>query len=154
MKYQTRKKAILLLADGTIFHGKAVGDKEGTAFGEACFGAAGLTENQATKEGFDIVTGTFEGIDKHPGTLPGTHKQIAKLIVSRESGMLIGGEVIGGPSTGEMVNIIGLAIQNRMALNAILTAQIGTHPLLTGPPTAYTLIKAAEAVSKKIRFKS
>ena len=34
MKYQNRKKALILLADGTIFHGKAVGDKEGSAFGE------------------------------------------------------------------------------------------------------------------------
>ncbi|MCM4164329.1 MULTISPECIES: glutamine-hydrolyzing carbamoyl-phosphate synthase small subunit [unclassified Arenibacter] len=45
MKYQTRKKAILLLADGTIFHGKAVGNKEGTAFGEACFNT-GMTGYQ------------------------------------------------------------------------------------------------------------
>ena len=30
MKYTTRKKAVLLLADGTIFYGKAIG-KEGTA---------------------------------------------------------------------------------------------------------------------------
>ena len=37
MKYQTRKKAFILLADGTIFYGKAVGDKEGSAFGEVCF---------------------------------------------------------------------------------------------------------------------
>jgi len=45
MKYQTRKKAIILLADGTIFHGKAVGDKEGTAFGEVCFNT-GMTGYQ------------------------------------------------------------------------------------------------------------
>ena len=45
MKYQTRKKAILVLADGTIFHGKAVGDKEGTAFGEVCFNT-GMTGYQ------------------------------------------------------------------------------------------------------------
>ena len=37
MKYETRKKALILLADGTIFHGKAVGHKEGSAFGEVCF---------------------------------------------------------------------------------------------------------------------
>lgn len=37
MKYQTRKKAIILLADGTIFHGKSVGGKEGSAAGEVCF---------------------------------------------------------------------------------------------------------------------
>jgi len=45
MKYRTRKKAILVLADGTIFHGKAVGDKEGTAFGEVCFNT-GMTGYQ------------------------------------------------------------------------------------------------------------
>lgn len=45
MKYRSRKKAIILLADGTIFHGKAVGDKEGTAFGEVCFNT-GMTGYQ------------------------------------------------------------------------------------------------------------
>jgi len=45
MKYQKKKKAIILLADGTIFHGKAVGDKEGTAFGEVCFNT-GMTGYQ------------------------------------------------------------------------------------------------------------
>ncbi|HIB49623.1 MAG TPA: carbamoyl-phosphate synthase small subunit [Flavobacteriaceae bacterium] len=45
MKYQTRKPALILLADGTIFHGKAVGDKEGSAFGEVCFNT-GMTGYQ------------------------------------------------------------------------------------------------------------
>ena len=45
MKYQNRKKALILLADGTLFHGKAVGGKEGTAFGEACFNT-GMTGYQ------------------------------------------------------------------------------------------------------------
>ena len=45
MKYQPRKKALLLLADGTIFYGKAVGDKDGTAFGEVCFNT-GMTGYQ------------------------------------------------------------------------------------------------------------
>ncbi len=45
MKYQPRKRAFILLADGTIFHGKVVGDKEGTAFGEVCFNT-GMTGYQ------------------------------------------------------------------------------------------------------------
>ncbi len=45
MKYQARKKALILLADGTIFYGKSVGDKEGTAFGEVCFNT-GMTGYQ------------------------------------------------------------------------------------------------------------
>jgi carbamoyl-phosphate synthase small subunit len=45
MKYQSRKEAFILLADGTIFHGKLVGEKEGTAFGEVCFNT-GMTGYQ------------------------------------------------------------------------------------------------------------
>lgn len=45
MKYQSRKKALILLADGTIFYGKSVGDKDGTAFGEVCFNT-GMTGYQ------------------------------------------------------------------------------------------------------------
>lgn len=45
MKYQKKRSAIILLADGTIFHGKAVGDQEGTAFGEVCFNT-GMTGYQ------------------------------------------------------------------------------------------------------------
>ena len=44
MKYKTRKKAIILLADGTIFYGKAIG-RDGTAFGEVCFNT-GMTGYQ------------------------------------------------------------------------------------------------------------
>jgi len=121
-----------------------------TMIGNIGFGVAGLTEDNALREGFDIVVGDFEGIDKHPGSLPNTNKQIVKLIVARDSGIILGGEVIGGSSTGELTNILGLAIQNKMTINCLLTAQIGTHPLVTAPPTAYPIIKAAEVVSKKI----
>ena len=44
MEYKKRKKAILLLSDGTIFYGKSVYG-EGTAFGEVCFNT-GMTGYQ------------------------------------------------------------------------------------------------------------
>ena len=44
MKYITRKPALLLLADGTIFHGKSIGI-EGITFGEVCFNT-GMTGYQ------------------------------------------------------------------------------------------------------------
>ncbi len=114
-------------------------------------GAAGLTEAQAIKEGFNVVTGTFEGMDRHPGKLPDMHKQIVKLVVAKESGVIIGGEAIGGSSTGELVNLIGFIIQNRTNIYTLQTAQIGTHPLLTASPAAYPLINAANMVAQKMR---
>jgi carbamoyl-phosphate synthase small subunit len=44
MSYKTRKKALLLLVDGTRFFGKAVAS-EGTRFGEICFNT-GMTGYQ------------------------------------------------------------------------------------------------------------
>ncbi len=123
-----------------------------TALGDTGFGVAGLTEKQAIQENMDIVTGVFEGIDRHPGTLKDTHCQFVKLIVGKESGVILGGEVYGGLSVGELVNTIGIIIQNRMNLNSLITAQIGTHPLLTASPAGYPLQKAAEDAYEKIVF--
>ena len=44
MNYQQHKKAIILLADGTVFHGKSIGI-EGTSTGEICFNT-GMTGYQ------------------------------------------------------------------------------------------------------------
>ena len=44
MKYTTRQSAMLLLSDGTIFHGKSIGIS-GTTFGEVCFNT-GMTGYQ------------------------------------------------------------------------------------------------------------
>jgi pyruvate/2-oxoglutarate dehydrogenase complex dihydrolipoamide dehydrogenase (E3) component len=121
-----------------------------TAIGETGFGTAGITELRANEEGLATITGTFEGVNRHPGNLPGNHKQIIKLIAAKNSGVIIGGEVFGGAEAGELTNIIGLAIQNRMSVNSFLIMQIGTHPCLTASPAAYPLVKAAELVSVKV----
>jgi pyruvate/2-oxoglutarate dehydrogenase complex dihydrolipoamide dehydrogenase (E3) component len=73
-----------------------------------------------------------------------------KLIVGKEAGVILGGEVMGGLSIGELTNTIGIIIENRMTINTLLTTQIGTHPLLTASPAGYPLIKAAENASSKI----
>ncbi len=122
-----------------------------TFIGDTGFGVAGLTEKQAQGEGFNIVTGTFSGIDRHPGKISDVHAQTVKLVVSCKSGVILGGAAIGGKSLGELVNVIGVAIQNHMTVHDLMLTQIGTHPLLTASPAGYPLIKAAEIVAKKLR---
>ncbi|MBM3133677.1 MAG: pyridine nucleotide-disulfide oxidoreductase, partial [Chloroflexi bacterium] len=70
--------------------------------GNSTFGSAGMIERLAKERGFNIVTASYSGIDRHPEMLPDAHTQSVKLIVSRESGMILGGEVIGGVSDGEI----------------------------------------------------
>jgi NADH oxidase (H2O2-forming) len=115
-----------------------------TAIGNNGFGVAGMTEAQAIREGFEIITGTAEGMDRHPGSLSDSHKQYVKLVVAKDSGVILGGAVFGGLSAGELINVIGVAIQNRMDINSLFITQVGTHPLLTASPAAYPLIKAVE----------
>ena len=45
MDYKKRKKALILLEDGTVFYGKSVANQDGTAFGEVCFNT-GMTGYQ------------------------------------------------------------------------------------------------------------
>ncbi len=121
-----------------------------TCVGDSAYGVAGLNEAAAANEGFDIVTGSFTGTDTHPGCMEYTQKQTVKLIVSKSNGVILGGEVMGGRSVGELTNVIGFATQNKMTINDLLVVQIGTHPLLTASPAGYPLIKAAEAVAKQL----
>ena len=102
----------------------------------------------AKKENYEIVTGVFQGPDKHPGSLPGAHNQMIKLIASKDTKAILGGEIMSGFSCGELINVIGLAIENKMTLSSLLISQIGTHPLLTGSPVGYPLLKAAERACK------
>lgn len=113
--------------------------------------AAGLIEKQAREEGFDIVTATFSGVNRHPGNLSDAHAEIVKLIASKPSGVILGGEVMGGKDAGQLINVIGLAIQNHMTVFDLLLMQIGTQPLLTASPAAFPLIKAAEKAAALLK---
>jgi NADPH-dependent 2,4-dienoyl-CoA reductase/sulfur reductase-like enzyme len=125
-----------------------------TAIGDTAFGTAGITEARAIQEQFDVFVGSFTGIDTHPGALDSSHEQTVKLIVASDCGMILGGEVCGGSSTGELTNLIGVLIQNRVTIWTLLTTQIGTHPLLTGSPAGYPLIKAAEVVARRLKCRN
>ena len=113
-------------------------------------GSAGLTETTAQKEGFEVVVGNAEAPDKHPPTLPGMSKIKLKMIFSKQSGILLGGQVAGGASAGEIINIIGMAIQQKVSSNELETLQMATHPYLTTAPTMYPLVMAAQDAAGKI----
>jgi len=121
-----------------------------TNIGNTSYGVAGLTEAMAREDKFDIITGSFTGVDRHPGCLEDASPQMVKLIIQKKSGAVLGGEVYGGKSVGELINVIGFAIQADMTINDLLVAQIGTQPMLTASPAAYPLIKAAEICAKKM----
>ncbi len=120
-----------------------------TKVGKTAIGVSGLTEAQAQRMGIDYVVGTAEVPDRHPGKLEDASTIVIKLLFSRHCHTLLGGQIKGGDSVGEMANILAVMIQNGMTDMDIDTLQIGTHPLLTSSPVVYPIIGATvNAISK------
>lgn len=138
------------VAGASLYQLKVVRENKGTIAIYSTYvdglvlGSAGLTEASAKREGFEVIVGNTEGVDKHPKSLPGANKIKVKLIFSRQSGILMGGQVAGGISAGETINVIGMAIQKRVSITELETLQMATHPYLTSAPTMYPIVLAAQ----------
>lgn len=114
--------------------------------------AVGVNESNAKNANIQIVSAEFSDFDTHPTTFKNTSPITVKLY-STPSGSIIGGEVWGDKSVGEIINTISLAIQKSVTVYELISFQIGTHPLLTSAPTKTILIKAAEIIIDKIAKK-
>ena len=125
-----------------------------TKIGSVAFGASGLTEKKAKEMNMDYMVGQSTTIDRHPGKLPGASKLHMKLVFSRYSHTLLGAQMYGGDSVGELVNMFSVMILNKMTDMDIDNLQIGTHPLLSASPIAYPVINASvDAIKKWYEYK-
>jgi len=115
-----------------------------TILGDTAFSAAGLTEVAARERGYDIIVGEAEAMNRHPGGMGGGSLLKVKLIFETGTRILLGGQVSGAKSAGELINAISACIHQRMTADDIATFQTGTHPGLTASPIAYQLVNAAE----------
>ena len=122
-----------------------------TAVGNHALATAGLTEEMARKRGYKVVAVTIQGPNRHPGLMPGAVNTWVKLVFERNSGVILGGQVMGGPAAGEIINAISACVQNRMTAEDIAMFQTGTHPALTASPIVYHMVSAAEMAIKQMR---
>jgi len=112
--------------------------------GDLAFGAAGLTASRAQQAGFTIRVGEARGLDHYPPAMPGSHKVYCRLVFAARSLQLLGGQILGGPTTGELANEIGLLIQHRATAMDIVSQQTCMHPRLTA--SAHPIAEAAGEV--------
>jgi pyruvate/2-oxoglutarate dehydrogenase complex dihydrolipoamide dehydrogenase (E3) component len=124
-----------------------------TVLGDCAFAAAGLTRTQAIEKGYDVVVGESEAMNRHPGCMPGASMLKVKLLFEAGSQILIGGQVTGSKSGGELINTVSACIHQRMTADEIATFQTGTHPALTASPISYQLVNAAEMAIGKMKLK-
>ena len=122
-----------------------------TRLGSLSLASAGMITKACIQEEFSIVSGQTMAQDRHPGFLPGAKTLKVKLIFAKRSGVLLGGQVSGGPSVGELINAIAIGIQMGLNVRELDMMQIATHPLLTPAPTVHPLINAAHQALAKLR---
>jgi len=146
------------IAGSNAFQLRLIRANKGTisAFSTKVFGrtfaAAGITEARAKAEGFSVDVGEFTTTDRHPGSLPEASTVKIKLIFSKCSGVILGAQISGGDTVGEMINIVSLAIQKGMTATELNTFQVATHPLLSASPIAYPINAASmNAIAQNCR---
>jgi len=161
MNFFTKKPNLIMLASVACYEARIAGanlyreekdliENNGTvAAFSTCLdglvlGSVGLNETGANKDNIKIVIGKSEAPNHHPGTLPGTEMIKVRLVFNQSSKILLGGQVAGPESIAEMINLIAVAVQQKMTAQELANLQVATHPLITAPPTAYPVIKAAE----------
>ena len=122
-----------------------------TAVGNHALATAGLTEGMARERGYEPIAVTIQGPNRHPGLMPGAANTRVKLVFERNSGVILGGQVMGDTTAGEIINAISACVQNRMTAEDIAMFQTGTHPALTASPIAYHMVNAAEMAIEQMR---
>jgi NADH oxidase (H2O2-forming) len=108
--------------------------------------AAGVNETNAKSANIKVFSAQFSDFDTHPAAFKNTAALTLKLFASPCDGSILGGEVWGGRTAGEIINTISLAIQKGVSVFELISYQIGSHPLLTAAPTKTLLIKSAEKI--------
>lgn len=140
MKYKIKKPAILLLADGKVFYGKAAG-KIGTATGEICFntGMTGYQETFTDPSYFgQLLVTTHVHIGNygiHSAEVESESVKIAGLICKGFSGMYSRKTAVGSiQNYFEEQGVVAISdvdtravvryIRNKGAMNAIISSEI------------------------------
>jgi pyruvate/2-oxoglutarate dehydrogenase complex dihydrolipoamide dehydrogenase (E3) component len=80
----------------------------------------GLTEAQARAAGLTVTVGLLPTATSDRGWLhgPGAEKGVVKLVADEQTNQLIGGSVMG-PSAGEVIGFIGLAIRAQIPITTL-----------------------------------
>jgi NADH oxidase (H2O2-forming) len=111
-------------------------------------GATGITEFQAQRAGLQTVVGRLTTPTK-PHYFPGGKEVRVKVIAEKELGTVIGAQMVGGEDVAHRVNMVSIAIQNRMTVMELAKADTCYAPPVADTWEAVAL--AAEMAASRLR---
>jgi len=111
-------------------------------------GRTGITEKEAISEHIDYATNVIEHISR-AHYYPGVSKVLVKLVAAKETGRLLGAQMIGKEGVVRRIDVFATAITAGMSVQEITELDLGYAPPF-GPVNDPVLV-AAEQLQKKVR---
>jgi NADPH-dependent 2,4-dienoyl-CoA reductase/sulfur reductase-like enzyme len=102
----------------------------GTAVSKVCdleIARTGLREDEAERAGFVFVTATIKS-DSRAGYFPGAKPMTVKLLAERGTGLLLGGQIVGREGAAKRIDVLALALWNRMTVDDLIGVDLGYAP--------------------------
>ena len=102
----------------------------GTAATQLCnveIARTGLSESEARQAGIEVVSGTAEATSR-AGYFPGTQPVLAKLLVERGRGRVLGGSIVGADRVGKRIDTVAAAITGRLSVWDFLDLDLAYAP--------------------------
>ncbi|HPQ40326.1 MAG TPA: FAD-dependent oxidoreductase [bacterium] len=120
-----------------------------TVVGEMRIGGTGFTETYARDRGYEVVTGYGETTSRFP-MMPGARPVKVKLIADTATGRIIGGQVTAFEAVTERIDVITLAIQQRMTASELMNLSYSAQPWQTFFPARNAIVQAATALNDRL----
>jgi NADPH-dependent 2,4-dienoyl-CoA reductase/sulfur reductase-like enzyme len=102
----------------------------GTATSKICdieVARTGLNESEATEAGFQYVTNTSDSTTR-AGYFPDARPIKTKLVVEKQSGRLLGAQIIGEEGAAKRIDVLATALWNGMSVEQMLNIDLSYAP--------------------------
>jgi NADH oxidase (H2O2-forming) len=113
-------------------------------------GSTGIREEDAVQAEMDVVPGIGLSRSAYP-MFPDSGEVKVKLVVERESGVVVGGQVAGSQGVAERLDLIALAIHQRLDAADLIKLNHCAHPVQSGVPAHNPIVMAAEDALARIQ---
>jgi NADPH-dependent 2,4-dienoyl-CoA reductase/sulfur reductase-like enzyme len=119
-----------------------------TGIGDLEIGRTGLCTTQAERAGYDVRTETIESTTR-AGYHPGADPVAVKLVSDRDSGQLLGGQIVGGAGSGKRIDVLATAIWAGLTAEEFAGSDLSYAPPFS--PVYDPVLVAARVASRSER---
>jgi NADH oxidase (H2O2-forming) len=113
-------------------------------------GSVGLTETEAAREGFEVISATSTSRSKH-GMIPGVKPWTLKLTFDKKTHKVIGGQIISDSHAPvKVIDTINALIFSGTTISKLTTLMCAGHPDCSSEPSLEPITICAEQALQKL----